>query len=108
IHVKLGRAGSKAVEQADKTRLLVTLRGEVVRLPLERVEVYLARGFHHELEAASVAEALDGRCPEDIYSGFRNLALEALTKLVRDGLRTERRVAAFVERPECHKHRAEV
>ena len=64
VHVELGRAGAEAVEQADEAGLLVALGGQVVRLGLEGVEVDVAGRFHHQLEAAGVAQAVHRRRPK--------------------------------------------
>jgi len=82
----LGRPGAEAVEQANEAGLLVALGGQVVRPGLQRVEVDVAGGFHHQLEAAGVAEAPYGRRPEDEHAGLRDLALQACAGDGRDGL----------------------
>src|ERR1700755_2725264 len=49
-----GRPGGEAVKQANEAGLLIALDGQVVRLGLERVEVDVAGGLHHQFEAAGV------------------------------------------------------
>ena len=78
VHVELRRAGAEAVEQADQAGLLVALGGQVVGLGLQRVEVDVAGRFHHQLEAAGVAQAVHRRRPEDEHAGLRDLALKPL------------------------------
>ena len=78
VHVELGRAGAEAVEQADQARLLVALGGQVVGPGLQRVEVHVADGFHHQLEAGGGPQARDRRRPEDQHAGLRDLARQAL------------------------------
>ncbi len=89
VDVELRRAGAEAVEQADEAGLPVALGGQLVRLALERVEVDVAGGLDHQLEASGVAEAIHGRCPEDGHPGFRDLAPEPLAELGRDRIRAE-------------------
>ena len=81
-----GVRGAEAVEQADEAGLLVALGGQAVRPCLERVEVDVAGRFHHQLEAAGVAEATHRRCPEDEHTSRWDLAPEAFTQTARDGL----------------------
>ncbi len=98
----------EAVEQADQAGLLVALSGQVVRPRLERVEVDVAGGFHHQLEAAGVAEAAHRRRLEDQHAGFRNLALHSCAETAGDGRPGQRGVPPFVERLENNENVAVV
>src|SRR5207245_4536216 len=98
VRVELRRSGPEAVEQADEAGLLVALGGQVVRPGLQRVEVDVAGGFHHQLEATGVAQAPYRRRSEDEHAGLRDLALEAFADARCDGFAGQRRVPPFVER----------
>src|SRR5262249_11392088 len=63
-------------------------------------EVNVAGGFHHQLEAAGVAEAPHRRRPEDQHTGLRNLLLQAGAGTARHGLAPWRGGPPFVEPPE--------
>ena len=104
IDVELRRAGAEAVEQADEAGLLVALGDQVVRLGLERVEINVAGRLHHQLEAAGVAQAPHRWRPEDEHASLRDLPLQALAELGRNGLAAQRRVMALVERREDDEH----
>ena len=109
VHVELRRAGAEAVEQADQAGLLVALGGQVVRLGLQRVEVDVAGRFHHQLEAAGVAQAVaPPAAPKTSTRASGISRCEPLAELGRDGLAAQRRVAPFVERLEDDEHRAVV
>ena len=108
VHVELGRAGAEAVEQADEAGLLVALGGQVVGLGLQRVVVHVAGGFHHQLEAAGVAQAAHRRRPEDQHARLGDLALQACAETPEDGLAAQRGALPFVERLEGDEHGAEV
>src|SRR5207302_249219 len=82
----------------DEAGLLVALGGQVVRPGLQRVEVDVAGGFHHQLEATGVAEAPYRRRSEDEHARLRDLALEAFADARCDGLAGQRRVPPLVER----------
>ena len=108
LHVKLGRPGAEAVEQADEAGLLVALGGQVVGLGLERVKVDVAGGFHHQLEAARVAEAAHGRRAEDDHTGVQDFLLEARAETAQDGFAVQPCPSSFVERLEDDEHGAVV
>ena len=108
VHIELGRAGAEAVEQADQAGLLVALSRQGIRLSLQGVEVDVAGGFHHELEAAGVAQAPHRWRPKDQYAGLQNLPPEAGAELRRDRLPAQRRISAVVEGLEDDEHEAVV
>jgi hypothetical protein len=95
--VELGGAGTEAVEEADEPGLLVALCGQGIGLDLQSVEVHVARGLYHQLEAAGIAQAAHRRRPEDQHAGLENLPPETGAELRRDGLSAQRRISAFVK-----------
>ena len=87
---------------------MVALGRQVVHPGLQRVEVDVAGRFHHQLEAAGVAEAPHRRRPEGEHARLRDLPLQAPAEMGQDGLAGERGVPPFVERLEDDEHVAVV
>ena len=90
VDVELGRAGAEGGEQADESGLLVALGGQRVGLGLEGVEVDVAGGFHHQLEAAGHAQPVHRRRPEDVHPRFRDVAPKPFAEV---GPQSRRRAA---------------
>jgi hypothetical protein len=104
VRVELGRPGAEAVEHLDEAGLLIALGSQVIRLGLQCVEVDVAGRFHHQLEAAGVAQAGHRRPPEDEHASPGDLPPKACAELSRDGLAAQRRIPALLEGREDNKH----
>ena len=101
-----GVEARKLLNRPMKPGCALPLAAEIGGLRFQGLQVGVAGAFEHQLEAAGVAEAIDGRRPED-----EDLRLSISMKswprsVVGDRLGVQFRRAAFVERLQDDERRS--
>ncbi len=104
VHVELRCAGAEGWEDADKARLLVGPRCEVVGLTLQGFQTVVAAVLDHELEAAGRAESVNRRGSEYADQGLLDLAPQTCSQFARNAVRPELRIVAVLEVFENDEH----
>ena len=104
VEVKPRGVGAGAGEQAGEPLGLVALRDDRIAHLLQGRKPQRAAVFHHHLEAAGIAQPVDGGRPKDAHTGLAHLFAQPLAQ--RDGDVVAREAATLFKGLEDHIQRA--